>query len=151
MKELKVTPIRNGTVIDHIESGMALKVLRILGLPRENATSVVSGVMNVQGAHGRKDIVKIEDRELERREVDRIALIAPRASVNIIREYEVARKERVKLPDVVQGLVRCSNANCITNHEPVTTRFQVHHNGALRLRCTYCDRDLVDIAENIRP
>lgn len=150
MKELRVTPIRNGTVIDHIEPGMALKVLRILGLPREGATSIVSVVMNVPSEHGRKDIVKIEDRELEKGEVDRIALIAPRATVNIVREYDVARKERVKLPEVVTGILRCSNANCVSNHEPVTTRFRVHQNGSLRLKCVYCDRETQDVAENIR-
>lgn len=151
MKELRVTPIRNGTVIDHIEPGMALKVLRILGLPREGSTAIVSVVMNVPSEHGRKDIVKIEDRELERGEVDRIALIAPKATVNIVREYEVAKKERVDLPHVVTGILRCANANCITNHEPVTTRFKVHQNGALTLRCDFCDRVTADVAENIRP
>jgi aspartate carbamoyltransferase regulatory subunit len=156
-KEMKVSPIRNGTVIDHITSGMALKVLRILGLPREGTRSVVSAIMNVPSATGRsKDIVKIEDRELDPEEVDRISLIAPRATINIIRDYEVAEKHQVTLASRAEGTVACSNPNCITNarddfgrHEPVLPAFRVLAKDPPVLRCEYCDRDLVNIADHI--
>ena len=88
MKELKVTPIKDGTVIDHITPGRALKVLRILKIP-ESTSSVVSVAMNVSGKMGKKDIVKVENRELDPKELDKIALIAPKATINIIRDYEV--------------------------------------------------------------
>lgn len=150
MKELKVQPIRNGTVIDHIAAGKAVVVLRILGLPRAGWTSTITAAMNVpSGASGRKDILKIEDRELDASEVNKIALIAPSATINIIREYEVARKEIVELPDKVSNLVKCPNPNCVTNAEPVKTQFAIVDRDPVRLRCGYCDRDVADVAENI--
>jgi aspartate carbamoyltransferase regulatory subunit len=153
VKELKVQPIRNGTVIDHITPGTAIKVLRILGLPREGATSTVTAAINVPSPKtgARKDIVKIEDRELDTTELNKIALIAPKATINIIREYEVVRKELVHLPEKVSNLLRCPNSNCITNHEPVQTQFWVLGEAVpVRLKCMYCDHEVVDVAESLR-
>jgi len=105
--------------------------------------------MNVPSSRGRKDILKIEDRELDPTEVNKIALIAPNATINIVREYEVARKERVELPEKVSGLVKCPNPNCVTNHEPVRTQFLVVHRDPVRLRCGYCDREVDDVAAHV--
>jgi len=151
MKDLKVTPIRNGTVIDHIECGMALKVLRISGVSGTNVQSPVSVLMHVQSkARGFKDVVKVEDRELDPKEVDKIALISPRATINIIRDFNVAEKYSVKLPEVVKGIVRCGNPNCITNrNEPVEPEFSVEPGNPPTLRCIYCDRILEDTSEHI--
>ena len=142
-------PIRNGTVIDHITPGQAVTVMRILRVMRKGWTSTVTAAMNVPSGAGRKDILKIEDRELEPAEVNKIALVAPNATINIIREYEVARKDRVELPDKVSGLVRCPNPNCVTNHEPIKTQFLVTSKDPVRLRCGYCDRDVDDVAEHV--
>lgn len=142
-------PIRNGTVIDHIAPGNAIRVLRILGMPRSGWTSIITAAMNVPSSRGRKDILKIEDRELDPAEVNKISLIAPNATINIIREYEVVRKERVELPEKVSGLVKCPNPNCVTNAEPVKTQFVVRERDPLRLACGYCDREVKDIAEHI--
>lgn len=149
MKELKVQPIRNGTVIDHISPGRAISVLRILGMPRPGWTSTITAAMNVASSRGRKDILKIEDRELDTGEVNKISLIAPNATINIVREYEVVRKERVELPEKVSGLVKCPNPNCVTNHEPVKSSFVVVAREPLHLRCGYCDREVADVAEHI--
>ncbi|HEX2021558.1 MAG TPA: aspartate carbamoyltransferase regulatory subunit [Candidatus Thermoplasmatota archaeon] len=149
MKELKVQPIRNGTVIDHIAAGRAVSVLRILGLPRGGWTSTITAAMNVGSARGRKDILKIEDRELDPAEVNKISLIAPNATINIIREYEVARKERVQLPEKISGLVKCPNPNCVTNHEPVRSTFVIVTKDPILLRCAYCDREVADAADHI--
>jgi aspartate carbamoyltransferase regulatory subunit len=87
---------------------------------------------------GRKDIVKIEDRELIPEEVDKIALIAPQATINIIRDYEVAKKSLVVLPQIISRIVRCPNLNCISNsNEPVYSKFKVMD--SLALRCSYCE------------
>ncbi|MBI4416703.1 MAG: aspartate carbamoyltransferase regulatory subunit, partial [Euryarchaeota archaeon] len=122
MRDLKVTPIKNGTVIDHIPSGMALKVLKVLGITGD-VSSTVSVLMHVPSKRrGAKDIVKVEDRELNPRELNKIALIAPAATINIIRNYNVAEKHTVTLPDRIVGILRCGNPNCITNaREPVET------------------------------
>jgi len=76
-------------------------------------------------------------RELKKEEMDRIALIAPRVSINIIRDYKVFAKGGVERPKFLLGVVRCPNPGCITNaHEPVSSRFEVLPNG---LHCMYCD------------
>jgi aspartate carbamoyltransferase regulatory subunit len=149
MKELKITPIKDGTVIDHITPGRALKVLRVLNLP-ESTSSVVSILMNVMGKKGKKDIVKVENRELDPKELDKIALIAPKATINIIRDYEVVKKHTVEIPDEVVGITRCSNPTCISNaREPVESRFHVISKDPPRIRCYYCEREPEDIAEGI--
>ncbi|PNX45616.1 MAG: aspartate carbamoyltransferase regulatory subunit [Thermoplasmata archaeon M11B2D] len=149
MKELKVTPIKDGTVIDHITPGHALKVLHVLKIP-ESSVSVVSILMNVSGKKGKKDIVKIENRELDPKEVNKIALIAPKATINIIRDYEVVKKHKVQLPSEVIGLTKCSNPTCISNaREPVESRFHVISRDPPRIRCYYCEREPEDIAAGI--
>jgi aspartate carbamoyltransferase regulatory subunit len=143
--ELRVKPIRNGTVIDHIAGGQALNVLKILGIA--GATdATVSVVMNVEsGKLGKKDIVKVEDRELLEEEVNRIALIAPAATINIIRDYEVVEKRRVDLPEEIVGVVRCQNPSCISNTtEPIRSRMLVKAKNPVLLRCTYCEQPLTD-------
>ena len=149
MKELRVQPIKNGTVIDHITAGQAVNVLHILKIPG-SVSSVVSVAMNVKSRIGKKDIVKVENRELDPNEVNKIALIAPKASINIIRDYEVAKKFRVKLPDEIVGIVKCSNPTCISNsREPVKSRFHVVSKDPAQIKCYYCEREPEDISESI--
>lgn len=148
-KGLKVKPINNGTVIDHIAGGQALNVLKILGISG-TTDAMVSVVMNVDSRKlGRKDIVKVEDRELLEEEVNRIALIAPAASINIIRDFKVIEKRRVDLPDEIVGVVRCQNPNCISNtSEPIASRMLVKTKNPVLLRCLYCEQPLTErIAE----
>jgi aspartate carbamoyltransferase regulatory subunit len=138
-KEMRVRPIKNGTVIDHITAGQALNVLKILGISG-TTTAVVSVAMNVPSkVLGSKDIVKIEDRELEEKEVDRVSLIAPNATINIIRDFEVVEKYRVDLPERLEGVMKCDNPNCISNtSEPVISKFTVNKK-PVELRCIYCE------------
>jgi aspartate carbamoyltransferase regulatory subunit len=135
--ELRVSKIRNGTVIDHVTGGQALNVLTILGIDGAGGEQVSIG-MNVPSSRlGRKDVVKVEDRELSQSEVDVLSLIAPEATINIIRDYEVVEKLRVERPEVVEGVLACPNHNCITSaDEPVASRFHVLPDG---VRCDYCD------------
>ena len=148
-KELKIPLIVNGTVIDHITAGYAVKVLHILGIPI-STSSVVSVAMNVKSKFGKKDIVKVENRELDPQEVDKIALIAPKATINIIRDYKVAKKHKVELPDEIIGIVRCSNPTCVSNaNEPVKSRFKVIRKDPPRIKCYFCEREPEDIADRI--
>ena len=151
-KEIKITPIEEGTVIDHIKSGQAMKVLKIIGLMDKEIESIVSIAMNVSSSTGRKDIVKVENMELKNEELDKISLISPRATVNIIRDYEVVEKHRVKLPEIVKGIVRCNNSTCITNqNEPIDSEFEVTGEEPVTLKCIYCGREMKgeQISENV--
>lgn len=137
-KTLRILPIRSGTVIDHIPAGLALKVVRILSIS-EKERNTVSIAMNVPSPQmGRKDIVKVENRRLRPQEVRKIALVAPRATINIVEETRVVQKFRVEAPKEVEGLLKCLNPSCITNtSEPAAPKFIVTPQG---LRCVYCER-----------
>ena len=146
--ELRVSKIRDGTVIDHVEGGQALNVLAILGIDGSEGFGVSVGMNVPSDRLGRKDIVKVEERELSQSEVDVLSLIAPEATINIVRDFEVVEKNRVTRPDSVAGVLSCPNRNCITNAgEPVDTRFDVVADG---VRCDYCSTILrADIADHI--
>ncbi|MFP3399798.1 MAG: aspartate carbamoyltransferase regulatory subunit [Acidianus sp.] len=142
---LIVSKIKNGTVIDHIPAGRALAVLNTLGI-KGNEGNRVALVMNVESSKmGKKDIVKIEERELNQREVELIALIAPSATINIIRNYEVAEKRKLNLPEKIEGILKCPNPACITNNDvEARSRFIVISKLPLVLKCDYCETTLTE-------
>jgi aspartate carbamoyltransferase regulatory subunit len=137
-RTIRVAALRHGTVIDHLRRGTGLKVLSVLGLI--DTGTVAIGLNLESGKLGGKDLIKIENRELSREDVNRIALLSPEATLSIIRDYEVALKFRPELSDELVGLLRCPNPNCVSNHEAIATKFQVRHRNPLRLRCFYCER-----------
>jgi aspartate carbamoyltransferase regulatory subunit len=149
MKPMKIPRIKNGTVIDHITAGNAIKVLHILGIPQKQGY-IISVAINVKSRMGKKDIVKVENREIAHNEVDKIALIAPKATINIIRDYEIVEKHKVELPNELVGIAKCSNPTCISNgKEPVKSRFIVLDKEKPRIRCYYCEREPDDVASRI--
>lgn len=145
-RELKVRPIKDGTVIDHIAGGQALNVLKILGIAG-TTDATVSVLMNVDSAKlGKKDIVKVEDRELREDEVNKIALIAPGATINIVRDYAVIEKYEVDLPDFIVGVIKCQNPSCISNtREPIKSKMLVKEKNPVLLRCFYCEQPITEI------
>ncbi len=139
----RVTAICNGTAIDHIPSGHALQVLKMLRLD-VGRSNPISLVMNVpSGKMGRKDVLKIEDRELNQEELDRLALIAPKASVAIIRNYHVAEKRTIELGTELINIVRCSFSNCITKNprEPLPHKLKIISAEPMKIRCFYCGKN----------
>ncbi len=140
-EELRVKKIKDGTVIDHIKAGKGKKVLDILGV--ENGfPNVTALLMNVSSKRvGKKDIVKIENKALGKEEVDKIALIAPNATWNVIKDFKVTKKSKIELPDTLEGILKCPNPKCVTNmNEPVKSRFKVEKKEPVKLRCVYCER-----------
>jgi aspartate carbamoyltransferase regulatory subunit len=142
VRELKITPIKNGTVIDHITSGLALDVLRIINIQSLDKDSTVSVAIRVRsGKLGWKDIVKVENMELSPRKVNAIALISPQATISIVRDFKITEKRSVDLPDRIVGILKCPNPNCITNQpEPVESEFDVIERRPVVLTCAYCER-----------
>ena len=134
---MRVSKIESGTVIDHVPGGQALNVLAILGIDGTSGEVVSIGINVPSDRLGRKDVVKVEGRELSEGEVDVLSLIAPAATINIIRDYEVVDKHRVTRPSEIFGVFRCPNPHCIsTEDEPVASHFEVLDDG---VRCVYCD------------
>lgn len=138
MREYKVFRIEHGTVIDHIPHWNSLKVLDLLGL-RQGMDLVTVGIGLDSKNMGRKDLVKVENRELSQEEMNKLALVAPQATINLIRNSERTQKHKVEVPDHIVGLVRCPNVGCITRHERVPTRFDAISRSPLELRCYYCN------------
>lgn len=137
--ELRVSKIKNGTVIDHITGGHALDVAKILGITGREKRVITIAINVPSKLYKTKDIVKIEGRELNPQEVHKIALLAPHATINIIRDYKVVKKQMVKLPKVIEDIIKCANPACISNsNEPVQAKFYVDSGEPLLLKCHYC-------------
>jgi aspartate carbamoyltransferase regulatory subunit len=150
-EQLTISKIKEGTVIDHINSGKALLVLKILGIGPESK-EIVSMAMNVPSKKmGKKDIVKVEGKFISKEELNRIALIAPKATINLIKDYEISKKFKVALPNAVEGILSCPNRNCITNSkEPVTSYFHVFlENDRVVARCHYCGKRITEMDKHI--
>lgn len=143
-KTLKVKLIKKGVSIDHITHGKAPEVLKILGI-RNGFQDSVTLAMNIPSkVIGRKDIVKVENKDLDTKEINKIAIIAPNATINRIKNYKVVEKRMVSLPEEIKGIIKCSNPTCVTNkiREPVESLFQVKQKDPLVLRCKYCEREI---------
>jgi aspartate carbamoyltransferase regulatory subunit len=138
-KQLSVSAIENGTVIDHIPAKNLFKVIQILGLDKiDNLTTFGTNLGSEK--LGKKAIVKLADVFFEDDDINRIALVAPQAKLNIIRDYEVVEKSVVEVPDEILGIAKCVNPKCITNFEQVTTRFIVISKDNVSLKCHYCEK-----------
>ena len=138
-RELRVSKIKDGTVIDHIRGGYALDVVKILGITGKEKKIMTIAINVPSKRFGVKDIVKIEGKALNSQEVNRIALVAPHASINIIHDYTVVEKLEVKLPQAIEGIIKCVNPCCISNSdELVLSKFYVKTEEPLILKCHYC-------------
>src|SRR3989338_7361392 len=140
-KELSISAIKDGTVIDHIPGNAAFNLLHILDIKGING--VISIATNLASKRiGKKGIIKISDKSLTKEEIDKIAVIAPDATVNIIKDYGVKEKIKVAIPHIIDKIIKCSNPNCITNNEEVTTKFYVLGKEPLKVKCHYCERNM---------
>ena len=138
-KELKVSAIENGTVIDHIPCESVFQVIKILSL-NDISDQVLFGTNLESRKMGKKGIIKVSNKFFEADDVNKIALVAPTATLITIRNFKVAEKKKVEIPDYVEKIAKCFNPNCISNHEKVTTRFTVIDKKELKLRCHYCEK-----------
>ncbi|MBP6871067.1 MAG: aspartate carbamoyltransferase regulatory subunit [Bacteroidales bacterium] len=138
-KELQVSAIENGTVIDHIPPRSVFQVVKMLGM--ENCKEQVLFGTNLESKkYGRKGIIKVANLFFQSDEINKIALVAPSATLIVIRNYQVVEKRKVEIPDQIFRFVRCFNPNCITNHEKITTKFNVIDKEDLKLECIYCEK-----------
>ena len=139
-KELQVAALENGTVIDHIPSEKLFTVVSLLGL--EHMSNNITIGFNLQSKKlDKKGIIKIADKFFTDDEINRIAVVAPNVKLNIIRNYEVVEKRELTLPDELIGIVKCANPQCITNNEPMPTRFHVIDKDQCVIRCHYCEKE----------
>jgi len=141
--ELKVSAIRNGTVIDHIPAENVFRVFKILNLDNTNR-QVYIGTNLDSKKYGKKGIIKISNKYFENEEISKIAIVAPTATIIEIEDYDVIKKENVALPESIDNIVKCFNPKCVTNHQKVPTSFRVieDHRGKMKLLCRYCEKTM---------
>lgn len=140
--ELKVSAIENGTVIDHIPSKKVFQVIKILNLEHFD-NQILFGTNLESKKYGTKGIIKVRNKYFERDDINRIALVAPKATLIVIKDFKVVEKSTVQIPDTIDGIVKCFNPNCITNIENVKTKFQVISKEEVILQCHYCEKNTV--------
>jgi aspartate carbamoyltransferase regulatory subunit len=139
MRELKVTAIENGTVIDHIPANNVFQVIKILNLEHNNHQVLFGDNLDSQ-KYGKKGIIKVSNTFFADDEINKIALVAPTATLIVIRDFEVSEKKKVKVPDKILKIVKCFNPGCITNHEAIETNFKVLDKSEMKLLCHYCEK-----------
>ena len=138
-KQLVVSAIKDGTVIDHIPAKALFKVIDILGL--DHIENQITFGTNLESKKlGFKGIMKLSGVFFKKEDLDRIALVAPDVKVNIIRDYEVVEKKVVEIPEKIEGIVKCVNPMCITNHEEVRTKFTLLTRQPVSIKCHYCNK-----------
>lgn len=137
-KELVVVALENGTVIDHIPSDKLFKVVSILGLDKMDSQITIGNNL-ISKKSGVKGIIKISGKYFKSEEIDKIALVAPNAVLNIIKDYKVVEKRPISLTDEINDVIKCVNPKCITNNQPIPTRFEVLDKENVVVRCHYCE------------
>ena len=137
-KELQVAALENGTAIDHIPTNAVFKVVSLLKLQSIN-NRITIGNNFKSNKMGHKGIIKVADKFFREDELNRIALVAPNVNLNIIKNFEVVEKKKVVLPDEIIEIMKCNNPKCITNNEPMKTRFHVTDKEKVELQCHYCE------------
>ncbi len=139
-KQLQVEAINTGTVIDHIPAGQGVKILSQLQL-LSSTLRITVGFNLPSKALGLKDIIKVENRLFNEIEASELGLFAPTATINVIENYEVRDKFKMRVPERLEGIFECPNSNCISHNEPVQSSFQVKERlDDIKLKCKYCEK-----------
>ena len=150
-KYLKAKPIKNGTVIDHIPADLATEIYEILKPKIKKNKKTLILLDNVESkSMGLKGIIKLEDAYLDPEDFNILALISKDITINVIRNWEVKEKYKVKTPEAFEGLFYCPNPNCITNlrnelgvGEPIKPKYYViERNNETKVKCYYCEREI---------
>ncbi len=139
-RKLQVEAINTGTVIDHIPAGQGIKILRQLQLLGTDLRITVGFNLPSQEL-GMKDIIKVENRLFDETEASELGLFAPKATINVIKDYSVRGKFKMSLPEQLEGVFECPNSNCITHNEPVQSSFWLKESsGDIQMKCKYCEK-----------
>ena len=145
--ELMVRRIKEGTVIDHIDEGKGLQVLDALRIDGHDGSLITIALNVPSGKSKKKDIIKVENKFLKDDDTNKIAVISPKATINIIKNYKLIEKRRVALPNEIDKIFRCTNPDCITNStEHIESIMDVIDKEGMVLKCRYCAR-ILDVSK----
>ena len=148
--EMFVRALKDGTVIDHIPSDKLFAVVSLLHLDKLKNRIIIGFNLNSEKI-GKKSIIKVSDKYFSSEELNQLSVLAPNVTLNIIKEYEIIEKYKVEMPDELNGIIKCANPKCITNNEPMTTRFKIIDKQKGIIRCLYCEKNqIIDPEKLIR-
>ena len=105
-----------------------------------STTRLLFGTNLDSSKYGKKGIIKVNNKYFEPLEINKIALVAPSATLIVIKDFRVIEKKKVEIPDTIEKVVKCVNPNCITNIEKVPTKFKVINKEESKLKCNYCEK-----------
>lgn len=148
-KTLPVSAIENGTVIDHIRCGRALRIIHLFHLLNDK-NKVTVGLNLSSQQLGLKDLIKIENRVLTQDEANEVVIFAPEATINIVKNFEVIKKVETQLPATITNIFGCANPKCVTYNETAESVFHIQEEGKqVKFICHFCeknfDRDQVKV------
>ena len=138
---MMVAAIENGTVLDQIPSDRLFDVVSMLHLDKMS-NAITIGYNLKSAVMGRKSIIKIADKYFTDEELNQLSVVAPNITLCVIKDYEITEKRTVVMPEELVGIVMCPNPKCITNNEPMMTRFRSVAAGKGIVRCSYCNKDV---------
>lgn len=138
-KEIIVQKIEQGIVIDHIPVLASDKIIKILKLYKR--FEFYTGINCNSHKIGKKDFIKIVNGDVSNEELNKIALVAPGATVMRIKDYEIVEKIPITISEEIKNIVKCPNTGCITNQEPYKkTHFLRTDEKPLKIKCKFCER-----------
>ena len=129
--------IKDGIVLDHITAGRCMEIYNILGLGKLDCT--VAMIKNAESQKiGKKDIIKIG--QVIDLDFNVLGYIDPGITVNIIRNGELIKRQRLSLPEQIRGIIKCKNPRCITTTEQELPQvFKLTDRENRVYRCLYCE------------
>ena len=139
-EKILVEAIKDGTVIDHIPAGQGMTILRLFKLAQLGKRVTVGFNLSSRG-QGCKDLIKIEDVLFSDKDANKLALLIPDATVNVIENYKVSIKHQLEQPETIENVFSCPNSNCASHSEPVNSFFHLKKTQSeTKLKCKYCEK-----------
>ena len=137
-EHMMVAALENGSVIDHIPTDKLFIVAQLLELEKCKDEVVIANNLK-SNVMERKGLIKISGKFFTESEISKLAVICPNIRLTVIRNFEVAEKREVTLPETLTNIVKCANPVCITNNEPMKTVF--YRKDLQTLKCRYCGKE----------
>lgn len=139
---MRIERIHNGIVLDHIKAGMGIEILKLF--PTKLLKTKIDYASYVESHRlGTKDLIKIENLDVDPQILMKMTLLAPDITISTIREGHVQEKLRPTIPPEIEGVINCNNPKCVTGNETyLVTKFRVARDattGRFRMQCLYCE------------
>jgi aspartate carbamoyltransferase regulatory subunit len=144
-EQMMVAALENGSVIDHIPTDKLFTIVQLLQLDTFSNEVIIANNLDSR-AMGKKGLIKISGKFFTEAEISKLAVVCPNIRLTVIKNYKVAEKRQINLPERLIDIVKCANPVCITNNEPMKTYFTI--NNLKTVKCRYCGKE--QTLENIK-